>query len=53
MNLHRLLEARASQGRPVRVGRGPRGVTVGEGAVWVATGEGKGVSRIDPSSYRN
>jgi len=31
------------------VGRGPRGVSAGEGAVWVANGEGKSVSRVPPS----
>jgi DNA-binding beta-propeller fold protein YncE len=38
--------------RSVRVGRGPVGVTVGDGSVWVADAIGHDVTRIDAASGR-
>jgi streptogramin lyase len=38
--------------RSIAVGRGPAGVTVGDGSVWVAGAIGHDVTRIDPSSGR-
>jgi streptogramin lyase len=34
---------------PIRVGRGPAGVTVGGGYVWVANSRSETVARVDPS----
>jgi YVTN family beta-propeller protein len=36
----------------ISVGRGPRNVAAGEGAVWVANADDDSVSRIDPSTNR-
>jgi len=36
-------------GAPIRVGRGPAGVTVGGGLVWVANTRSRTVTRVDPS----
>jgi streptogramin lyase len=38
-------------GRPIAVGRGPESICVGEGAVWVASGDDT-VTRIDPATER-
>ena len=35
---------------PIRVGRGPRGVAVGETSVWVANASDGTVTRIDPAA---
>lgn len=35
-------------GAPIRVGRGPAGITVGGGLVWVANSRSGTVSRVDP-----
>jgi YVTN family beta-propeller protein len=40
------------QWRAVRVGRGPLGVGVGAGSVWVANVQSGTVSRVDPGSVR-
>jgi len=39
----------AAADRPIPVGRGPAGITVGGGFVWVATTRDDTVSRVDPS----
>ncbi len=39
----------AAAGAPIRVGRGPAGVTVGGGLVWVANSRSETVTRVDPS----
>ena len=36
-------------GEPIRVGRGPAGVTVADGFVWVANSRSGTVSKVDPS----
>ena len=36
-------------GTPIRAGRGPAGVTVGGGLVWVANSRSDTVTRVDPS----
>jgi serine/threonine protein kinase len=36
-------------GTPIRVGRGPAGITVGGGLVWVANSRSGTVARVDPS----
>jgi serine/threonine-protein kinase len=38
-------------GAPIPVGRGPAGVTVAGGLVWVANSRGDTVSRVDPSIH--
>jgi DNA-binding beta-propeller fold protein YncE/predicted Ser/Thr protein kinase len=39
----------AEAGAPIQVGRGPAGITVGHGFVWVANSRGASVARVDPS----
>jgi streptogramin lyase/predicted Ser/Thr protein kinase len=39
----------AEAGAPIQVGRGPAGITVGHGLVWVANSRGASVARVDPS----
>jgi DNA-binding beta-propeller fold protein YncE len=39
----------ATAGAPIRVGRGPAGVTVGGGLIWVANSRSETVTRVDPS----
>jgi serine/threonine-protein kinase len=39
----------AIAGAPIRVGRGPAGITVGHGLVWVANSRSATVARVDPS----
>jgi DNA-binding beta-propeller fold protein YncE/predicted Ser/Thr protein kinase len=39
----------ALAGAPIQVGRGPAGITVGHGFVWVANSRGASVARVDPS----
>jgi DNA-binding beta-propeller fold protein YncE len=39
----------ATAGAPILVGRGPAGVTVGGGLVWVANSRSETVTRVDPS----
>ena len=39
----------ATTGPPIRVGRGPAGITVGGGTVWVANSRSATVTRVDPS----
>jgi streptogramin lyase len=39
----------AAADTPIRVGRGPAGVTVGGGYVWVANSRSETVTRVDPS----
>jgi DNA-binding beta-propeller fold protein YncE len=41
----------ARAGAPIAVGRGPAGVTVAHGLVWVANSRGGTVSRVDPSIH--
>jgi DNA-binding beta-propeller fold protein YncE len=36
-------------GKPIPAGRGPAGVTVADGLVWVADSRGNAVTRVDPS----
>jgi len=38
-------------GAPIPVGRGPAGVTVAHGLVWVANSRGNTVTRVDPSIH--
>jgi streptogramin lyase len=38
-------------GAPIPVGRGPAGVTVAHGQVWVANSRGGTVTRVDPSTH--
>jgi DNA-binding beta-propeller fold protein YncE len=38
-------------GKPIPAGRGPAGVTVGHGLVWVANNRGDTVTRVDPSLH--
>jgi len=38
-------------GAPILAGRGPAGVTVGHGLVWVANSRGDTVTRVDPSLH--
>ena len=40
-------------GAPIRAGRGPAGVTVGGGLVWVANSRSDTVTRVDPSIRRS
>jgi DNA-binding beta-propeller fold protein YncE/predicted Ser/Thr protein kinase len=39
-------------GEPIRVGRGPAGITVAQGFVWVANTRSATVSKVDPSLER-
>ena len=39
----------ATAGEPIPVGRGPAGITVGNGYVWVANSRSATVARVDPS----
>ena len=41
----------ARHGAPIPVGRGPAGVTVAHGLVWVANSRSDTVSRVDPSTH--
>jgi DNA-binding beta-propeller fold protein YncE len=41
----------ARPGEAIAVGRGPAGVTVAQGLVWVANSRGNTVSRVDPSIH--
>jgi DNA-binding beta-propeller fold protein YncE len=41
----------ARAGAPIAVGRGPAGVTVAHGLVWVANSRGGTVTRVDPSIH--
>jgi streptogramin lyase/predicted Ser/Thr protein kinase len=41
----------ARAGAPIPVGRGPAGVTVAHGLVWVANSRSDTVSRVDPSTH--
>lgn len=45
----RIDPATATAGAPIRVGRGPAGITVGGGLVWVANSRSETVTRVDPS----
>jgi YVTN family beta-propeller protein len=48
-SLRRLDPDALSAGEPIRVGRGPAGVTVADGFVWVANSRSGSVSKVDPS----
>jgi DNA-binding beta-propeller fold protein YncE/predicted Ser/Thr protein kinase len=39
----------ALAGPPIPVGRGPAGITIGHGYVWVANSRGESVARVDPT----
>jgi DNA-binding beta-propeller fold protein YncE/predicted Ser/Thr protein kinase len=39
----------ATPGPPIPVGRGPAGITVGHGYVWVANSRAESVARVDPT----
>lgn len=47
--VRRIDRATAAADAPIRVGRGPAGVTVGGGLVWVANSRSETVTRVDPS----
>ncbi len=47
--VRRIDRATATAAAPIRVGRGPAGVTVGGGLVWVANSRSETVTRVDPS----
>lgn len=47
--IRRIDPASAVAGPPIRVGRGPAGITVGGGTVWVANSRSGTVTRVDPS----
>ena len=47
--IRRLDPARLVAGEPIRVGRGPAGLTVAGGFVWVANSREGTVSKVDPS----
>jgi DNA-binding beta-propeller fold protein YncE len=47
--IRRIDTASADAGPPIRVGRGPAGITVGGGMVWVANSRSGTVTRVDPS----
>jgi YVTN family beta-propeller protein len=47
--VRRLDPASLVAGEPIRVGRGPAGVTVADGFVWVANSRSGTVSKVDPS----
>jgi len=47
--VRRIDPASATTGPPIRVGRGPAGITVGGGTVWVANSRSGTVTRVDPS----
>jgi DNA-binding beta-propeller fold protein YncE/predicted Ser/Thr protein kinase len=47
--VRRIDPASATTGPPIRVGRGPAGITVGGGLVWVANSRSGTVTRVDPS----
>ena len=47
--VRRLDPASLLTGEPIRVGRGPAGVTVADGFVWVANSRSGTVSRVDPT----
>jgi tRNA A-37 threonylcarbamoyl transferase component Bud32/streptogramin lyase len=47
--IRRVDPATLSAGEPIRVGRGPAGITVAGGFVWVANSRSGTVSKVDPS----
>ena len=50
-NVRRIDLGDLSVGEPIAVGRGPAGVTVAGGLVWVANSRSDTVSRVDPSIH--
>jgi streptogramin lyase len=48
--VRRLDPADAVAGEPIRVGRGPAGLTVADGVVWVANSRSGTVSKVDPAT---
>jgi streptogramin lyase len=49
-SVRRVDPADFSAGEPIRVGRGPAGVTVADGFVWVANSRSGTVSKVDPAT---
>jgi DNA-binding beta-propeller fold protein YncE/predicted Ser/Thr protein kinase len=49
-NVRRIDPADFTGGEPIRVGRGPAGLTVADGIVWVANSRSGTVSRLDPAT---
>jgi DNA-binding beta-propeller fold protein YncE/predicted Ser/Thr protein kinase len=47
--VRRIDRSTATADAPIRVGRGPAGVTVGGGLIWVANSRSETVTRVDPS----
>ena len=50
-NVRRIDLSTTAPGEPIPVGRGPAGVTVAQGFVWVANSRSDTVSRVDPSIH--
>ncbi|HEX5929706.1 MAG TPA: serine/threonine-protein kinase [Solirubrobacterales bacterium] len=50
-NVRRIDLGNLEVGEPIAVGRGPAGVTVARGLVWVANSRSDTVSRVDPSIH--
>jgi DNA-binding beta-propeller fold protein YncE len=49
-SIRRLDPADFTSGEPIRVGRGPAGLTVADGLVWVANSRSGTVSKVDPAT---
>jgi DNA-binding beta-propeller fold protein YncE len=49
-SVRRIDPADAVAGEPIRVGRGPAGLTVADGFVWVANSRSGTVSKVDPAT---